>query len=394
MKKLINDPHRVVEEMVEGLVAIYPGLARLDGYNVLVRTDFRDVRDRQVAVISGGGSGHEPAHAGFVGPGMLSAAVAGQVFTSPSPDSVFAAISAVAGAPGALLVVKNYTGDRLNFGLAAEMARSRGIPVETIIVADDTALAATEEHAGARGIAGTILVHKVAGAAAAEGRPLAEVAALAEGAAQSLSSMGVSLSSGIVPAVGKPSFTLPENEVELGLGIHGEPGVRRVALRSADHIVDELLDPILLAHRSQAAGPVALLINNLGSTTLMELAIIARHAISTLSARGFAVERVYTGTFMSSLEMAGVSLSVLLLNNERLRLLDAYTAAPAWPNASSQHRTPISERIIATLEPPAPLSAQPRQTLFAKAADHAIEAACSRADPSRGTVDRARPDRW
>ncbi len=377
MKKLINDPNRVVEEMIEGLVAIYPGLARLDGYQVLLRADFDQIRDRQVAVISGGGSGHEPAHGGYVGAGMLSAAVAGQVFTSPSPDSVFAAISAVAGAPGALLIVKNYTGDRLNFGLAAEMARAQGIPVEIVIVADDVALASTTEHAGARGIAGTVLVHKIAGAVAAEGKPLAEVAAFAAAAAESVSSMGVSLSSGIVPAVAKPSFTLAEDEVELGLGIHGEPGVRRVALRSADRIVEELLEPILSSHRAHAARRIALLINNLGSTTVMELAIVARHAISTLTARGFKVERVYAGTFMSSLEMAGVSLSVLLLDDERLRLLDAPTLAPAWPVAFSQPRIPISERVIAVPQPTASPTIRPPETPFGKAAEHAIESACS-----------------
>lgn len=376
MKKLINNPNRVVEEMIEGLVAIYPGLARLEGANVLVRADFREARDRQVAVISGGGSGHEPAHAGFVGPGMLSAAVAGQVFTSPSPESVFAAISTAAGAPGALLIVKNYTGDRLNFGLAAEMARVQGIPVEMIIVADDVALASTAEYAGARGIAGTIFVHKIAGAGAAEGKPLAEVAALAEAAAQSVSSMGVSLSSGIVPAVAKPSFTLAENEVELGLGIHGEPGVRRISLRAADRMVEELLEPIL-SHHPHAARRIALMINNLGSTTVMELAIVARHAIFTLTARGFKVERVYAGTFMSSLEMAGVSLSILRLDDERLRLLGASTLAPAWPVESAQPRTPVSERIVAIPNPPVPPPARHPETGFGEATEHAIESACS-----------------
>ncbi|MGC2660197.1 MAG: dihydroxyacetone kinase subunit DhaL [Bryobacteraceae bacterium] len=377
MKKLINDPNHVVEEMIEGLVAIYPGLARLDQFNVIVRADFDLVRDRQVAVISGGGSGHEPAHAGFVGAGMLSAAVAGQVFTSPTPESILAAIQTTAGAPGALLIVKNYTGDRLNFGLAAEMARAQGIPVEIIIVADDVALASSSDYAGARGIAGTVLVHKIAGAAAAEGKPLAEVAALAEGAAQSVASMGVSLSSGIVPAAGKPSFTLAADEVELGLGIHGEPGVRRVALRSADRIVEDLLDPILVAHHGHANRRVALLVNNLGATTFMELAIIARHAISTLTAKGFSVGRVYAGTLMSSLEMAGVSLSVMRLDDDRLRLLDASTLAPAWPAPFPQPHTPIAERIIATPAPASSDAVSATDTAFGKASADAIESACS-----------------
>ena len=190
------------------------------------------IRDQQVAVLSGGGSGHEPAHAGYIGAGMLSAAVVGEVFTSPSSDSVFAAIKAVAGKPGALLVVKNYTGDRLNFGLAAEMARAEGIPVEMVIVDDDVALKGTEQATGARGLAGTVFIHKLVGAAAAEGKSLADVAATGRAAVESLATMGVSFSAGTSPAVGKPSFELGEREMELGLGIHGEPGVKRTQLQT------------------------------------------------------------------------------------------------------------------------------------------------------------------
>ena len=194
MKKLINRPDRVVDEMLDGLLALYSGLSRLSGQNVVLRSDFEDRRDEQVAIISGGGSGHEPAHAGFIGSGMLSAAVAGEIFTSPSVDSVFAAIRAVAGTQGVLLIVKNYTGDRINFGLAAEMARSEGILVETVVVADNVALANRQGNAGRRGIAGTVLVHKIAGAAAAEGKDLPQVAALAQAAAENIGTMGVSLS--------------------------------------------------------------------------------------------------------------------------------------------------------------------------------------------------------
>src|SRR4051794_5784934 len=230
MKKLINRPDRVVDEMLDGLLALYPNLARLSGLNVMVRAGFEERREEQVAIISGGGSGHEPAHAGFIGSGMLSAAVVGEIFTSPSVDSIFTAIRTVAGVAGVLLVVKNYTGDRINFGLAAEMARSEGILIETVIVADDVALATTEHTAGRRGIAGTVLVHKIAGAAAAEGKDLPQVAALAQAAAESVGTMGVSLSAGVSPVTGTASFTLDSDEVELGLGIHGEPGVRRVPL--------------------------------------------------------------------------------------------------------------------------------------------------------------------
>src|SRR4051794_29825209 len=194
MKKLINHPAAVVEEMVEGLVAVFPGLRRLEGQTVLVRAEVPDRPSRRVAVISGGGSGHEPAHAGYVGRGMLSAAVAGDVFTSPGPDAVLAAIRAVAGPPGCLLIVKNYTGDRLNFGLAAEMARAEGIPVEVAVVADDAALADSADHPGRRGLAGTVLVHKVAGAAAEAGADLLAVAAEARAAAEAVRTMGVALS--------------------------------------------------------------------------------------------------------------------------------------------------------------------------------------------------------
>src|SRR4051812_22168870 len=220
--------------MVEGLAAIHPGLRRLPGHTVLVRADAAEVRDRQVALVSGGGSGHEPAHAGYVGRGMLSAAVAGAVFTSPVPDAILAAIRAVAGRRGVLLIVKNYTGDLLNFGLAAELARAEGLPVEVVVVADDVALIDTTETAGRRGLAGTVLVHKVAGAAAEAGADLAEVAAEARAAAEAVATMGVALAPCTLPASGLPGFHLGENEVELGLGIHGEPGVRRAPLWEAD----------------------------------------------------------------------------------------------------------------------------------------------------------------
>src|SRR5215475_972978 len=273
MKKLINDPGNVVEEMLQGLSVLQPGSICLPGHKVMIRSDVEQIRDHQIAIISGGGSGHEPAHAGYVGAGMLSAAVAGQVFTSPDTDSIFAAIKAVAGKPGVLLVVKNYTGDRLNFGLAAEMARSEGIPVEMLVVDDDVAL----NSADARGIAGTILVHKIAGAAAAEGKSLGEVAAIGRAAIRAIGTMGVSFSAGTSPSVGKPSFELGDDEMELGLGIHGEPGVTRTHLQSADELTETLLGEILKHGKFGDEKRVAVMINNLGATTEMELAIVARH---------------------------------------------------------------------------------------------------------------------
>lgn len=348
MKKLINRPEQVVAEMLEGLVAIYPHVSLLADHNVVLRAEAEELRERQVAVISGGGSGHEPAHAGYVGAGMLSAAVAGEVFTSPNPESVLAAIHAVAGSPGVLLIVKNYTGDRLNFGLAAEIARSQQIPVEMVVVGDDIALCGAGQHAGPRGIAGTVFVHKIAGAAAAQGRSLWEVAAIAQATAKAIASMGVSLSAGTVPAVGKPSYALGEEEIELGLGIHGEPGVRRIALTPADGIADQLVESIVSVQKLVAGERIAVMVNNLGATTLMELAIFARRALHLLASRHLAVERVYAGTFMSSLEAAGVSLSLLRLDDQRLAYLDAPTTAPAWLNARDQRMRPVESRIISS----------------------------------------------
>ena len=336
MKKFINQPEHVVEEMLQGFTLLHPGSARLTGHSVIVRADAEQVRDRQVAILSGGGSGHEPAHAGYVGAGMLSAAVAGEVFTSPSSDSVFAALQAVAGKPGALLVVKNYTGDRLNFGLAAEMARAEGIAVDMLIVDDDVALQGTRLATGARGLAGVVFIHKLLGAAAREGKMLAELSAIGRGAVASLATMGVSLSAGTSPAVGKPSFELGQHEMELGLGIHGEPGVQRTELQAADQLTETLLTTILQHRHFNASSRLAVMVNNLGATTQMELAIIARHAVSFLASKGFTIERLYAGTFLSSLDMAGVSISLLGVSDEWLRWLDTETSAPGWPNVAKQ----------------------------------------------------------
>jgi dihydroxyacetone kinase len=346
MKKFINRPEDVAEEMLDGLLLLHPGSVRLAGHKVIVRADAERLRERQVAIISGGGSGHEPAHAGYVGLGMLSAAVAGDVFTSPSSDAVFAAIKATAGKPGALLVVKNYTGDRLNFGLAAEMARAEGIAVEVLLVEDDVALKGTGQRTGARGLAGTILIHKLVGAAADEGMSLAEVTALGRAAVQSLATMGVSLSAGTSPAVGRPGFELAEDEMELGLGIHGEPGVKRAKLQPANELTETLLAQILQHGNFGAENRVAVMINNLGATTPMELAIIARHAVPFLRAKGFVVERAYAGSFLTSLDMAGISISMLGVDDERLCWLDAPTTAPAWPNLPRQ--SPTASEVGAT----------------------------------------------
>lgn len=329
MKKLINDPRHLVRETLEGLVDTVDYLALMEDENIVVVRDLPDLATRPVAVLSGGGSGHEPAHAGYVGAGMLTAAVAGDVFTSPSVDAVLAGIMSVAGPAGALLIIKNYTGDRLNFGLAAELAREQGIPVEVVLVADDVSLRDMVPANRRRGIAGTVLVHKVAGAAAAKGWPLSKVAAVAARAASAVGSMGVGLSACTVPSAGKPSFTLDDTEIEYGLGIHGEKGVRRVQMKTADAIVDDILEQIL-AEVPAGTDRVALLVNGLGGTPPAELHVVIRHALATLRANGITPARAWVGNYMTALEMPGFSLSVLALDDELMELLDAPSQAPAW----------------------------------------------------------------
>jgi dihydroxyacetone kinase len=387
MKKLINDVSTVVPDMLDGLVALNPQLSLLQGGTIVVRADAEAVAARgEVALISGGGSGHEPAHGGYVGHGMLSAAVAGEVFTSPSTDAVLDAIRAVTGPAGALLIVKNYTGDRFNFGLAAEIARAEGIPVDMMIVADDVALSASGDHAGRRGLAGTVLVHKIAGAAAARGLPLAEVARIAREAAASLGTMGVALTPCTVPAAGKPGFELADGEIEWGLGIHGEPGVARGALEPADAIVGKLLAKIVDDLALQAGERVALLVNNLGGTPSSELNVVAGAALRELDQRGIEVARAWAGTFLSALEMAGVSLTLLRVDDERLSLLDAAAHTSAWP-ALSGCVAPVAVRAA----PAAPRS--PSGATLARDATlrRAIEAVCEcllAAEPTLTEMDQ------
>lgn len=342
MKKLINDPATVVRDMLEGVVALSPATILLADENVVIRSGLPEAEKRKVAVLSGGGSGHEPAHAGYVGAGMLTVAVAGDVFTSPSTDAVLAGIRAAAGPAGAVVIVKNYTGDRLNFGLAAELARAEGIPVEIVVVADDVALKDTVPADRRRGIAGTVFVHKLAGAAAEQGLPLDEVARIAREAAGRLSSMGVSLGSCTLPAVGRPGFVLGEAEIEVGLGIHGEQGVRRMPVASADELVQLVLETIEADGKLKSGDRVALLVNGLGATPPMELAVVARSAVARLEAKGVVVERVWAGTFLSALDMPGFSLSVLHVDDAALNLMDAPTDAGAWPRGGAVNR----ERVL------------------------------------------------
>ncbi|WP_189079169.1 dihydroxyacetone kinase subunit DhaL [Mangrovihabitans endophyticus] len=355
MKKLINDAGDVVGEALDGLTRTCAGIARLAGSTTAVRADVDEVRAAgQVTLLSGGGAGHEPAHAGYVGPGMLTAAVAGEVFTSPSVDAVLDGIRAVASPAGVLLIVKNYTGDRLNFGLAAELARAEGIDVATVVVGDDVALAA-EAGAGRRGLAGTVLVHKVAGATAATGAKLDKVAAAAQRAADAVGTMGVALSPCTVPAAGQPGFMLDVDEIEWGLGIHGEPGVERADLRSAAAVAQRLVEAIADDRGIGAGQRVAVLANGLGATPPMELSIVADAAARCLTDRGIVVARIWAGNFLTALDMSGCSISVLPVDDALLAALDAPTSAPAWPQTVTavepavRQAPPASDGVAGTL---------------------------------------------
>ncbi|XP_009360031.2 putative 3,4-dihydroxy-2-butanone kinase isoform X1 [Pyrus x bretschneideri] len=337
-KKLINDPNDVVTEFIEGLVETYPGLQYLDGFpqvKVVLRADVSGGTYDKVAIISGGGSGHEPAQSGFVGEGMLTAAICGDVFASPQVDSILAGIRAVTGPSGCLLIVTNYTGDRLNFGLAAEQAKSEGYKVETVIVGDDCALPPPRGIAGRRGLAGTILVHKIAGAAAAAGLSLADVAAEARRASEMVGTMGVALSICTLPGQVTPDRLGP-GKMEVGLGIHGEPGAAVADLQPVDVIVSHVLKQILSPETNYVpitrGSRVVLMVNGLGATPGMELMIASGKAVPKLQLEhGLAVDRVYTGSFMTSLDMAGFSISIMKADQTILQRLDAVTKAPYWP---------------------------------------------------------------
>ena len=296
MKKVINSPEQVVEEMLLGAVLAHPGhLRRLEGFQVLVRANAPI--EGKVALVSGGGSGHEPSHGGYVGEGMLDGAVAGAVFTSPTPDQVYEAIKAVEGGQGVLLVVKNYTGDIMNFEMAAELAEADGIKVDKVVVNDDVAVENSTWTTGRRGIAGTVFVHKIAGAKAETGAELAEVKRVAEKVIANVRSMGMAISPCTVPAAGKPSFTLDEAEVEIGMGIHGEPGTHRESLQPADETVEHLLSKIIADLPFGSGDEVAVMVNGLGATPLMELYIANRKVAEILAEKNIAVAKTYAGKF-------------------------------------------------------------------------------------------------
>lgn len=329
MKKLINNVDYVVEDMLKGMVAAHPEYIRkLEEGNIIVRKD-APIKDK-VALVSGGGSGHEPAHGGYVGCGMLTAAVAGAVFTSPTPDQVYEAVKAVGTDKGVLLVIKNYSGDIMNFEMAKDMAEADGIKVDSVIVNDDVAVENSTYTTGRRGIAGTIFVHKIVGAKAESGASLEEVKAVAEKVISNVRSMGMALTPCIVPAAGKPTFTIGENEMEIGMGIHGEPGTHRNALKSADEVTEHLVSKILADININDNEEVAVMVNGLGATPLMELYIVNKKVSEILQEKGIKVYKTFVGEFMTSLEMAGCSVTILKLDSELKQLLDAPADTPAF----------------------------------------------------------------
>ena len=327
MKKLINAIDQVENQMVTGMAKAYPQyLRKLDCGNVVVRAD---KKEGKVALISGGGSGHEPAHGGYVGTGMLDAAVAGAVFTSPTPDQIYEGIKAIATDKDVLMVIKNYTGDVMNFEMAREMAEMEGIKVDQVVVNDDVAVDNSLYTVGRRGVAGTVFVHKIAGALAETGADLEDVKQIAEDVIANVRTMGMAIRPCTVPAAGVPGFELGDDEMEVGIGIHGEPGTHRETLKSADEIVDMLLDKIL-ADIDYSGSEVAVMINGSGATPLMELFILNNRVADVLAEKGIKVYRTFVGEYMTSLEMEGFSISLLRLNDRMKELLDAHADTPAF----------------------------------------------------------------
>lgn len=324
MKKIINKPMDVVGEALRGVELAHPELLYTPGYEVISRREKTD----KVVVISGGGAGHEPAHAGYVGKGMLDAAVSGNVFSSPSPDRIGDAINQMNSGKGVLLIIKNYSGDIMNFGLASDLAEAEDIQVESVIVKDDVAVPDSTYSTGRRGIAGTVFVHKIAGAKAELGGNLKEVKAAAEKAIANIRSMGMAMSPCILPAVGKPGFVLGDNEIEIGMGIHGEPGVERTQVKTAKETAEILLEKILEDY-DYTGSEVAVLVNGLGGTPLMELYILNMEVQQLLEEKNIRTYKTLVGNYMTALDMTGCSLTLMKLDDELKELLDAPCNTPA-----------------------------------------------------------------
>ncbi|APW98457.1 dihydroxyacetone kinase subunit DhaK [Halobiforma lacisalsi AJ5] len=327
MKKLINEPEDVVDEMLDGMVAAYPDqLRRLDDAEVLVRKNAPI--DGKVGIVSGGGSGHEPTHGGYIGEGMLDGAAAGEVFTSPTADQLESMIEACDGGEGVLCVVKNYEGDVMNFDTAAEMAEMQDIEVSQVVVNDDVAVQDSLYTTGRRGVAGTILVHKVAGAKAAEGADLDEVTRVAEKVVDNVGTMGMALTSCITPDKGEPTFDLGEDEIELGIGIHGEPGTERTEKASADEIAEHLTEQVLEDLELDDGQEVLTIVNGMGGTPLMELFVVNNRLQELMDEHGLETWDAWVGDYMTSLDMEGASITVCALDDELEELLSAPADTP------------------------------------------------------------------
>ncbi len=325
MKKIINNPNDVVKEMLQGMAKSDPSIRYIADSDIIVRSQKAD----KVGILTGGGSGHEPAHAGYVGYGMLDAAVAGNVFASPGCDAVERGIHEVDSGKGVLMIIKNYSGDIMNFQMAKELAELDGIDVDYVIVKDDVAVPDSTYSAGRRGIAGTVFVHKIAGAKAEAGASLPEVKAIAQKVVDNVRSMGMSMASCVLPGVGKAGFTLGEDEIEIGMGIHNEPGVARTNVKRADELAQILLRHVM-DDFDYSNSEVAVMVNGLGGTPLMELYILFNEVEKILSQNNIRIYRSFIGNYMTSLEMPGCSVSLLKLDDELKELLDAPCSTSGW----------------------------------------------------------------
>ena len=328
MKKIINESTKVVDEMLNGLEFVHSDLVkRVKGFDVIQRTS---EKTGKVAIISGGGSGHEPAHAGFVGEGMLSAAICGAVFTSPTPDQILEAIKQSDEGAGVFMVIKNYSGDVMNFEMAKDLAEMEGIAVESVVVDDDIAVEDSLYTQGKRGVAGTIFVHKILGNAAENGKSLSEIKELADKLVPNIHTVGLALSGATVPEVGKPGFVLDENEIEFGIGIHGEPGYRREKMQQSYDLAKELVNK-LLENFDDTEGDFGMLVNGMGATPLMEQYIFANDVRKLLDEKGINVTFKKLGNLMTSIDMAGISLTLIKLeDDEWLNALEAPVNTIAW----------------------------------------------------------------
>ncbi|HGD1554288.1 TPA: dihydroxyacetone kinase subunit DhaK [Streptococcus agalactiae] len=329
MKKILNQPTDVVTEMLDGLAYVHNDLVhRIEGFDIIARNE---EKSGKVALISGGGSGHEPSHAGFVGEGMLSAAVCGTVFTSPTPDQVLEAIKEADEGAGVFMVIKNYSGDIMNFEMAQDMAEMEGIEVASVVVDDDIAVEDSLYTQGKRGVAGTILVHKILGHAARHGKSLQEIKAIADELVPNIHTVGLALSGATVPEVGKPGFVLAEDEIEFGIGIHGEPGYRKEKMQPSKALATELVDKLIESFDAKSGEKYGVLINGMGATPLMEQYVFANDVAKLLEDKGIEVNYKKLGNYMTSIDMAGLSLTLIKLENQEwLEALNSDVTTIAW----------------------------------------------------------------